>query len=135
MTTLIAIYTGDGCIGRCDAKCYNAWGPECHCICQGGNHGAGKQEATASTRELPASWFEQAETAGQIISVPGPPAMHRSPANPQDGRHDYSRPPSALGQPPPGKTMIRSWPPCAPPATAATRPTVTSASCSPTPAS
>ena len=52
MATLIALYTGDGCIGRCDAKCYNAWGPECHCICRGGNHGAGKQEATASTREL-----------------------------------------------------------------------------------
>ena len=38
MTTLIAIYTGDGLTGRCDAKCYNAWGPECHCICRGGNH-------------------------------------------------------------------------------------------------
>ena len=86
MTTLIAIYTGDGCIGRCDAKCYNAWGPECHCICQGGNHGAGKQEATASTRELPASWYEQAETAGQIISVPGPPAMPATAL--QDGGHD-----------------------------------------------
>ncbi len=91
MTTLIALYAGDGCIGRCDAKCYNAWGPECHCICQGGNHGAGKQEATASTRELPASWYEQAEAAGQIISVLGPSAM---PATvPQDGGHDLSRPP------------------------------------------
>ena len=26
MTTLIAVYTGDGCAGRCDAKCYNALG-------------------------------------------------------------------------------------------------------------
>jgi hypothetical protein len=76
MTTLIAIYTGDGCTGRCDAKCYNAWGPECHCVCQGGNHGAGKQEATASTQELTASWFEQAEAAGHIISVLGSPAKH-----------------------------------------------------------
>jgi hypothetical protein len=24
MTALIAVYTGDGCAGRCDAKCYNA---------------------------------------------------------------------------------------------------------------
>jgi hypothetical protein len=39
VTALIAVYTGDGCAGRCDAKCYNAWGPECHCICQGANHG------------------------------------------------------------------------------------------------
>ena len=76
MTTLIAIYTGDGCTGRCDAKCYNAWGPECHCVCLGGNHGAGKQEAIASTQELPTSWFEQAEAAGRIISVLGSPVKH-----------------------------------------------------------
>jgi hypothetical protein len=71
MTTLITAYTGDGCTGRCDAKCYNAWGPECHCICRGGNHGIGRQEAIASTRELPGSWFEQAEATGQVITVPG----------------------------------------------------------------
>jgi len=71
MTTLITSYTGDGCTGRCDAKCYNAWGPECHCICRGANHGIGRQEAIASTRDLPASWFEQAEAAGHLISVPG----------------------------------------------------------------
>ena len=60
MTALIAVYTGDGCAGRCDAKCYNAWGPECHCICQGANHGAGRQEAIENTRELGESWLEQA---------------------------------------------------------------------------
>ena len=75
MTTLIAIYTGDGCIGRCDAKCYNAWGPECHCICRGGNHGAGKQDAIDNTRELAGSWFDQAEAAGHLISAFGPPRM------------------------------------------------------------
>jgi hypothetical protein len=86
MSTLIAIYTGDGCIGRCDAKCYNAWGPECHCVCQGVNHGAGKQEAVASTCELAGSRLAQAEAAGHLISVVGLPAM---PATaPQDGGHD-----------------------------------------------
>jgi len=30
MTTLIAAYNSDGCIGRCDAKCYNATEPECN---------------------------------------------------------------------------------------------------------
>jgi len=68
MTALIAVYTGDGCIGRCDAKCYNAWGPECHCICQSANHGAGKQEAIASTRELAESWLEHARASGRDIS-------------------------------------------------------------------
>ncbi len=27
MTTLIAVYTGDGCVGRCDCRCYYALGP------------------------------------------------------------------------------------------------------------
>ncbi len=69
MTALIAVYTGDGCIGRCDAKCYNAWGPECHCICQGANHGAGKQEAIDTTRELAGSWLDRARAAGQVITL------------------------------------------------------------------
>ena len=81
MTTLIAIYTGDGCIGRCDAKCYNAWGPECHCICQGGNHGAGKQEATTSTQELPASLVRPGRSGR---------ADHLSPPAARDGRHELS---------------------------------------------
>jgi hypothetical protein len=68
MTALIAVYTGDGCIGRCDAKCYNAWGQECHCICQGGNHGAGKQEATDNTREMAESWLEDARASRLDIS-------------------------------------------------------------------
>jgi hypothetical protein len=68
VTALIAIYTGDGCIGRCDAKCYNAWGPECHCVCQGVNHGAGRQEAIENTRELGESWLEQARAGGQGIA-------------------------------------------------------------------
>jgi hypothetical protein len=68
MTALIAVYTGDGCVGRCDAKCYNAWGPECHCVCQRGNHGAGKQEAVDNTRELAESWLEHAPANGQDIS-------------------------------------------------------------------
>ena len=68
MTALIAAYTGDGCVARCDAKCYNAWGPECHCICQGANHGAGKQEAIGNTRELGESWLGQARAVGRDIA-------------------------------------------------------------------
>jgi hypothetical protein len=68
VTALIAVWTGDGCAGRCDAKCYNALGPECHCICQGANHGAGKQEAIENTRELGESWLEHARADGLGIS-------------------------------------------------------------------
>jgi hypothetical protein len=67
VTALIAVYTGDGCVGRCDAKCYHAWGPECHCICQGVNHGVGRQEAIENTRELGETWLEHARAAGQDI--------------------------------------------------------------------
>jgi hypothetical protein len=71
VSALIAVYTGDGCVGRCDAKCYNAWGPECHCICQGADHGAGRQEAIDNTRELGESWLEHARADGQDISHAG----------------------------------------------------------------
>jgi hypothetical protein len=48
--TLIAVYTSQGCIGRCDAKCYEAQEPECDCICGGMNHGEGWQQARDNTR-------------------------------------------------------------------------------------
>lgn len=52
MTTLIAVYNSEGCVGRCDAKCYNAKSPDCHCICGGANHGVGKQKAMDNTRDM-----------------------------------------------------------------------------------
>ncbi len=52
MATLIAVYSSDGCKGRCDATCYEAIEPECKCICGGRNHGAGYKKAMENTREL-----------------------------------------------------------------------------------
>jgi DNA (cytosine-5)-methyltransferase 1 len=52
MTTLIAVYDSDGCVGRCDARCYEAQEPECDCICGGRNHGAGLQRALENTAEM-----------------------------------------------------------------------------------
>jgi hypothetical protein len=49
--TLIAVYASDGCIGRCDAKCYTATEPECDCICGGMNHGGGLGQAIENTRQ------------------------------------------------------------------------------------
>lgn len=62
MTTLIAVYDSSGrCIGRCDARCYNAEEPKCECICGGRNHGKGLQKALDNTRE----WLlEELETTG-----------------------------------------------------------------------
>ena len=50
MSTLIAVYNSEGCVGRCDAKCYEAEpGSECDCICGGMNHGAGAAKAQQNT--------------------------------------------------------------------------------------
>lgn len=56
--TLLAVYNSDGCVGRCDAKCYDAECKDCDCICGGANHGAGKAQAIANTRELAESWVK-----------------------------------------------------------------------------
>jgi hypothetical protein len=45
MATLIAVYNSDGCVGRCDATCYNAKHKKCTCICGGKNHGVGQYQA------------------------------------------------------------------------------------------
>lgn len=49
--TLIAVYDKNGCVGRCDAKCYNAAHAKCDCICGGRNHQAGEKRAVENTRE------------------------------------------------------------------------------------
>lgn len=57
MSTLIAVYTSEGCIGRCDARCHDAHEPDCDCICAGRNHGAGRERAIENTREHAEAWL------------------------------------------------------------------------------
>jgi hypothetical protein len=57
--TLIAVYISEGCIGRCDAKCYAATEPECECICGGANHGAGLAVAIDNTRRYAETMHEK----------------------------------------------------------------------------
>lgn len=57
--TLIAVYNSEGCVGRCDAKCYEASSPDCDCVCGGRNHGAGQQRAMENTREMALGWVEE----------------------------------------------------------------------------
>ena len=45
MATLISYHSSDGDKGRCDSRCYDAYGPDCHCVCQGVNHGKGLEQA------------------------------------------------------------------------------------------
>ena len=66
MTTLIHAQ-GAGA-GRCDAKCYDAQGPECDCVCGGMNHGAGVQGATDRTKELAGEMLKEVERRGGFIA-------------------------------------------------------------------
>jgi hypothetical protein len=59
MTTLLAVYSSDGCEGRCDARCYDAQEPACTCCCNGANHGKGRTLAEAQTMEWAATWLAQ----------------------------------------------------------------------------
>lgn len=58
MTTLIAVYNSEGCVGRCDARCYEAIEAQCNCVCGGRNHGAGLEQAVGNTRELAQQWLD-----------------------------------------------------------------------------
>ena len=62
MTTLISWSTSGGEKGRCDAKCYNATGPYCDCICGGSNHGVGLDAAIENTREMAEKMIETFST-------------------------------------------------------------------------
>jgi hypothetical protein len=68
VTTLIAVCNSEGCVGRCDARYYEAAEPDCDCICGGRNHGAGKEQAIGNTRELAENWLGQARASGQDIT-------------------------------------------------------------------
>lgn len=59
MTTLIAVYNSEGCVGRCDAKCYDATGDSCQCICGGANHGAGLSKARDNVREYAETMIQE----------------------------------------------------------------------------
>lgn len=66
MSTLIAVYSGDKCVGRCDAHCYDAIHPQCDCVCGGKNHGVGQKKAEENTREYCEEWIEQYKKAKDI---------------------------------------------------------------------
>lgn len=52
MTTVIAVYTSDGCVGRCDARCHEAASSDCDCVCGGRLHGVGAANAVAENTRL-----------------------------------------------------------------------------------
>jgi hypothetical protein len=68
MTTVLAVYNSDGCVGRCDAKCHDASTPDCDCICGGRNHGVGHTRAVTNTRAM---LVERADATAQLDTLHG----------------------------------------------------------------
>ena len=69
MTTLIEVRDKDGHLtGSCDARCYNAKGPKCKCVCGGLNHGVGLMEAKAWTI-LAATYLKAHAPAGHTTEL------------------------------------------------------------------
>jgi hypothetical protein len=67
MTTLIGVYNSDGCVGRLDAKCYEAQGGSCSCICGGMNHGAGLEQAWENRVQLTRKQLKGIEARGGYV--------------------------------------------------------------------
>lgn len=58
--TLISVYNSEGCVGRCDARCYGAeFGSACDCVCGGRNHGKGEKTALANTAVHAERWVAE----------------------------------------------------------------------------
>lgn len=52
MVTLLAVYNSEGCVGRCDKRCYDATCEDCTCICGGINHAVGEVQAGNNTLDM-----------------------------------------------------------------------------------
>lgn len=52
MAVLIRQRLGGHQTRRCDARCYNAKGEKCTCICGGANHGVGLDKAVENSQKI-----------------------------------------------------------------------------------
>jgi hypothetical protein len=66
VTTLISVYNSGGCVGRCDATCYDAKHQRCDCICRSLNHGKGRKQAEINSRQLAKTWADYAARLGGL---------------------------------------------------------------------
>jgi hypothetical protein len=62
MATVLAAYGLSGRLRRCDARCHEAQGDVCRCVCGGANHGVGAAQAAANAAALLARRPEQETT-------------------------------------------------------------------------
>jgi hypothetical protein len=61
MSTLISSGSSGKARRVCNAKCYNAIGPDCDCMCGGVNHGVGYMQARDNCRSMGVLWIARAK--------------------------------------------------------------------------
>src|SRR5260370_41145879 len=67
-TALVAVHHVDSVALQCDVTCYSAVTSSCRgCICDGLNHGVGREQAEINTREHGWQWGNRAMAADQSI--------------------------------------------------------------------
>lgn len=76
MTTVLSQTISD-VTRRCDAKCHNAKGPNCECICNGMNHGGGYAQAVQNNYDLFESILEDQGVRIEPHTIPLPGFMDR----------------------------------------------------------
>ena len=66
MTALITVRLAGSVVRSCCASCHNATSPpsECDCICAGGCHGKGLEQAIVVSRVMYREWLERAQARG-----------------------------------------------------------------------
>jgi len=69
--TLISQHGSDAVERRCDARCHNAEGRDCHCICGGRFHGKreGSPDLEGTVHEYAEALADCAEAQGYDVSV------------------------------------------------------------------
>ena len=67
MCTILVANNNGGPQRRCDARCYNAKGPHCECLCGGKNHGVGIEQALANVAEVAEEAELEVDETTQLI--------------------------------------------------------------------
>jgi hypothetical protein len=69
MGALLRVTDSEGHSETCDARCYNAIGPDCSCICGGENHGKGFDFAKQNTHMHGMDMMDKFETERGVTIV------------------------------------------------------------------
>lgn len=75
MATLLIATNSNGTKRRCDARCHDAKGSLCTCVCEGALHGIGHRDALAKIRARLKTSHWQTDSGWQCTVLPQQPEL------------------------------------------------------------